>query len=223
MSNFLSTQVLMDINNIFCSNGRKTTKRKTCRNGLSFMSVNHVEKRLKRVQLNFIHYCFIKHLLDCLGQKSWDSVWSSCLCFGSCSCRRGHARHRQRHVAGRPAGGEIQVSRQTHAPQYRTQTKPIHLSDPVLCFTSKVSLFVSTGTRSKTKSSGNVQTDTAKIHPPPSPLPPSAPKLLKNKALLCKPLVQNKGVSCKTQTASVEAQTGTDTNYQSVYPHTFRK
>uniref|UniRef100_A0A3B3V7M4 Zinc finger MYM-type protein 4-like n=1 Tax=Poecilia latipinna TaxID=48699 RepID=A0A3B3V7M4_9TELE len=64
-------------------------------------------------------------------------------------------------------------------------------------------------TRSKTKNSGNisVQTDTAKIHPPPSPLPPSAPKLLKNKALLCKPLVQNKGVSCKTQTASVEAQT----------------
>ncbi|XP_043993625.1 zinc finger MYM-type protein 4 isoform X1 [Gambusia affinis] len=62
-------------------------------------------------------------------------------------------------------------------------------------------------TRSKTKNSGNVQTDTAKIHPPSSPLPPSAPKLLKNKALLCKPLVQNKGVSCKTQTASVEAQT----------------
>ncbi|KAM4725554.1 zinc finger MYM-type protein 4-like isoform 2-T2 [Anableps anableps] len=61
-------------------------------------------------------------------------------------------------------------------------------------------------TRSKTKNSGNisVQTDTPKVHPP---LPPSAPKLLKNKALLCKPLVQNKGVSCKTQTVSVEAQT----------------
>ncbi|XP_008301887.1 zinc finger MYM-type protein 4 isoform X2 [Stegastes partitus] len=46
-----------------------------------------------------------------------------------------------------------------------------------------------------------LQTETAKVHPPP------APKILKNKALLCRPLVQNKGVSCKTQTADVEAQT----------------
>ncbi|XP_077446206.1 zinc finger MYM-type protein 4-like isoform X2 [Stigmatopora argus] len=32
-------------------------------------------------------------------------------------------------------------------------------------------------------------------------------KSVKNKALLCKPLVQNKGVSCRTQTADVESQT----------------
>ncbi|KAK2830721.1 hypothetical protein Q5P01_018652 [Channa striata] len=55
----------------------------------------------------------------------------------------------------------------------------------------------------QSKNSGNasVQTETAKPHPPPGP------KILKNKALLCRPLVQNKGVSCKTQTADVEAQT----------------
>ncbi|XP_041664939.1 zinc finger MYM-type protein 4-like isoform X2 [Cheilinus undulatus] len=45
------------------------------------------------------------------------------------------------------------------------------------------------------------QTEKVKANPPP------APKILKNKALLCKPLVQNKGVSCKTQTVDVEAQT----------------
>nr|XP_020474150.1 zinc finger MYM-type protein 4 isoform X2 [Monopterus albus] len=53
------------------------------------------------------------------------------------------------------------------------------------------------------KSTGNIsiQTDTVKPHPSP------APKVLKNKALLCRPLVQNKGVSCKTQTVEAEAQT----------------
>lgn len=48
----------------------------------------------------------------------------------------------------------------------------------------------------------SIQTDPVKTYPPPGP------KILKNKALLCRPLVQNKGVSCKTQTADVEAQTG---------------
>uniref|UniRef100_A0A665TA65 Zinc finger, MYM-type 4 n=1 Tax=Echeneis naucrates TaxID=173247 RepID=A0A665TA65_ECHNA len=47
----------------------------------------------------------------------------------------------------------------------------------------------------------SIQTDAVKAFPPP------APKILKNKALLCRPLVQNKGVSCKTQTADVESQT----------------
>uniref|UniRef100_A0A7N6C0V7 TRASH domain-containing protein n=1 Tax=Anabas testudineus TaxID=64144 RepID=A0A7N6C0V7_ANATE len=47
----------------------------------------------------------------------------------------------------------------------------------------------------------SVQTETIKPHPPPRP------KILKNKALLCRPLVQNKGVSCKIQTADAEAQT----------------
>uniref|UniRef100_A0A3Q4HI90 Zinc finger MYM-type protein 4-like n=1 Tax=Neolamprologus brichardi TaxID=32507 RepID=A0A3Q4HI90_NEOBR len=47
----------------------------------------------------------------------------------------------------------------------------------------------------------SIQTETVKTHPP----PPA--KILKNKALLCRPLVQNKGVSCKTQTVDVEAQT----------------
>lgn len=50
----------------------------------------------------------------------------------------------------------------------------------------------------------NVQTDNTDEHPS---LPPPT-KVLKNKALLCKPLVQNKGVSCKTQTADCGAQTG---------------
>ncbi|XP_075995646.1 zinc finger MYM-type protein 4 [Genypterus blacodes] len=50
--------------------------------------------------------------------------------------------------------------------------------------------------RAKKCGSIGVQTDA---------LPP--PKNLKNKALLCKPLVQNKGVSCKVQTADAEAQT----------------
>ncbi|XP_026204181.1 zinc finger MYM-type protein 4 isoform X2 [Anabas testudineus] len=55
----------------------------------------------------------------------------------------------------------------------------------------------------QSKSTGHisVQTETIKPHPPPRP------KILKNKALLCRPLVQNKGVSCKIQTADAEAQT----------------
>ncbi|XP_041810879.1 zinc finger MYM-type protein 4-like isoform X2 [Chelmon rostratus] len=62
----------------------------------------------------------------------------------------------------------------------------------------------STVSNVQTKTLGHIsiQTDTVKAHPP-----PSAPKVLKNKALLCRPLVQNKGVSCKTQTVDVEAQT----------------
>ncbi|XP_061597263.1 zinc finger MYM-type protein 4 isoform X3 [Cololabis saira] len=57
----------------------------------------------------------------------------------------------------------------------------------------------------KSKNFGHIsiQTETPKCQPP----PPPPPKILKNKALLCRPLVQNKGVSCKTQTADVEAQT----------------
>nr|XP_040044626.1 zinc finger MYM-type protein 4 isoform X1 [Gasterosteus aculeatus aculeatus] len=48
-----------------------------------------------------------------------------------------------------------------------------------------------------------IQTDAVSVH---------LPKILKNKAVLCRPLVQNKGVTCKTQTADVEAQT------EDVYP-----
>ncbi|XP_070702115.1 zinc finger MYM-type protein 4-like [Pempheris klunzingeri] len=57
----------------------------------------------------------------------------------------------------------------------------------------------------QSKNSGHIsiQTDSIIKAPP----PPSGPKILKNKALLCRPLVQNKGVSCKTQTVDVEAQT----------------
>ncbi|XP_010796037.1 zinc finger MYM-type protein 4 [Notothenia coriiceps] len=60
-----------------------------------------------------------------------------------------------------------------------------------------------TGTSCHPKSFGNVsvQTDTVNV---PSP---SRPKILKNKAVLCRPLVQNKAISCKTQTVDVEAQT----------------
>ncbi|XP_060915066.1 zinc finger MYM-type protein 4-like isoform X1 [Labrus mixtus] len=62
---------------------------------------------------------------------------------------------------------------------------------------------ITRSTASNSKNSGHisVQTDKVKTHPPP------AQKILKNKAVLCRPLVQNKGVSCKTQTADVEAQT----------------
>ncbi|XP_018554415.1 zinc finger MYM-type protein 4 isoform X2 [Lates calcarifer] len=61
----------------------------------------------------------------------------------------------------------------------------------------------STVSNFQSKNSGHmsIQTETVKPHLP------SGPKILKNKALLCRPLVQNKGVSCKTQTADVEAQT----------------
>lgn len=52
-----------------------------------------------------------------------------------------------------------------------------------------------------TRAAKNV--NTKPIYPP----PPSTTKLLKNKALLCKPLVQNKGISCKTQTVDCEIQT----------------
>ncbi|XP_051928471.1 zinc finger MYM-type protein 4 isoform X2 [Hippocampus zosterae] len=41
----------------------------------------------------------------------------------------------------------------------------------------------------------------------PTPISTSTSRSMKNKALLCKPLVQNKGVSCRTQTVNVEAQT----------------
>ncbi|XP_019726386.1 zinc finger MYM-type protein 4-like [Hippocampus comes] len=41
----------------------------------------------------------------------------------------------------------------------------------------------------------------------PTPISVSTSRSMKNKALLCKPLVQNKGVSCRTQTVDVEAQT----------------
>lgn len=53
----------------------------------------------------------------------------------------------------------------------------------------------------------NVQTHKKSAHPSLSS------KVLKNKALLCKPLVQNKGVSCKTQTVDCEAQTGKSNTY----------
>ncbi|XP_029919162.1 zinc finger MYM-type protein 4 isoform X2 [Myripristis murdjan] len=46
----------------------------------------------------------------------------------------------------------------------------------------------------------STQTDAVKMSAPP-------PKVLKNKALLCRPLVQNKGVACKTQTVDTDSQT----------------
>ncbi|XP_065326496.1 zinc finger MYM-type protein 4-like isoform X2 [Pelmatolapia mariae] len=69
--------------------------------------------------------------------------------------------------------------------------------------TSDRSAQQSTASNSQSKTSGHIsiQTETVKTHPP----PPT--KILKNKALLCRPLVQNKGVSCKTQTVDVESQT----------------
>ncbi|KAG7500671.1 hypothetical protein JOB18_025701 [Solea senegalensis] len=57
-----------------------------------------------------------------------------------------------------------------------------------------------TGSKSKNSTHTSIQTERA-------PPPPPHQKILKNKALLCRPLVQNKGVSCKIQTADVESQT----------------
>uniref|UniRef100_A0A8C2XRK1 TRASH domain-containing protein n=1 Tax=Cyclopterus lumpus TaxID=8103 RepID=A0A8C2XRK1_CYCLU len=57
------------------------------------------------------------------------------------------------------------------------------------------------GPLTRKSNASHIQTDAVKVHPPP------APKILKNKAVLCRPLVQNKGVSCTTQTVDVEAQT----------------
>ncbi|KAM4538768.1 zinc finger MYM-type protein 4-like isoform 2-T2 [Odontesthes bonariensis] len=59
--------------------------------------------------------------------------------------------------------------------------------------------------QSKNSTHISIQTETAKPHPPHHP--PPGQKILKNKALMCRPLMQNKGVSCKTQTVDVEVQT----------------
>ncbi|XP_068603716.1 zinc finger MYM-type protein 4-like [Brachionichthys hirsutus] len=55
----------------------------------------------------------------------------------------------------------------------------------------------------ESKSKGHIgcQTDAVKTNPP------SGQKILKNKAVLCRPLVQSKGVSCKTRTADRDSQT----------------
>nr|XP_019960218.1 PREDICTED: zinc finger MYM-type protein 4-like isoform X1 [Paralichthys olivaceus] len=66
----------------------------------------------------------------------------------------------------------------------------------------------STVSQTQSKNSGHISVQTEAVKPPPPPpAAAAAPKILKNKALLCRPLVQNKGVSCKTQTADVESQT----------------
>ncbi|XP_047460232.1 zinc finger MYM-type protein 4 isoform X2 [Mugil cephalus] len=62
----------------------------------------------------------------------------------------------------------------------------------------------SVATNSQSKTSGHISVQTEPVK---DPHPPPAPKILKNKALMCRPLVQNKGISCKTQTVDVEAQT----------------
>ncbi|XP_008329236.1 zinc finger MYM-type protein 4-like isoform X2 [Cynoglossus semilaevis] len=54
------------------------------------------------------------------------------------------------------------------------------------------------GTTTKPLSKNSTQTETVE---------PQSPKILKNKALLCRPLVKNKGVSCRLQTSDAESQT----------------
>ncbi|KAI5607747.1 zinc finger MYM-type protein 4 isoform X1 [Silurus asotus] len=49
---------------------------------------------------------------------------------------------------------------------------------------------------------GNASTQTDGVKPPSAP-----PRILKNKALLCKPMSQNKGTSCKPNTSSIHTQT----------------
>ncbi|XP_046874702.1 zinc finger MYM-type protein 4 isoform X3 [Hypomesus transpacificus] len=50
---------------------------------------------------------------------------------------------------------------------------------------------------------GNASTQTDMARAPPAP----PPRILKNKALLCKPMVQNKGIMCKPQMVNSESQT----------------
>ncbi|XP_067111849.1 zinc finger MYM-type protein 4 isoform X1 [Osmerus mordax] len=50
---------------------------------------------------------------------------------------------------------------------------------------------------------GNASTQTDMARAPPAP----PPRILKNKALLCKPMVQNKGIVCKPQMVNSESQT----------------
>ncbi|XP_060948229.1 zinc finger MYM-type protein 4 [Limanda limanda] len=64
----------------------------------------------------------------------------------------------------------------------------------------------STVSQTQSKKSGHIGVQTEAVKLPAPPAAP-APKILKNKALLCRPLVENKGVSCKAQTADVESQT----------------
>uniref|UniRef100_A0AAV2K548 TRASH domain-containing protein n=1 Tax=Knipowitschia caucasica TaxID=637954 RepID=A0AAV2K548_KNICA len=58
---------------------------------------------------------------------------------------------------------------------------------------------------SEVKSAMAAKINTRQAPAPPAPAPSA--KVMKNKALLCKPLVQNKGISCKTQTVDAEMQT----------------
>ncbi|XP_072304173.1 zinc finger MYM-type protein 4-like [Eucyclogobius newberryi] len=60
---------------------------------------------------------------------------------------------------------------------------------------------------SPVSSSENRRTITTRMTSAKTTPAPAPPKILKNKALLCKPLVQNKGTSCRTQTTDCEVQT----------------
>lgn len=60
----------------------------------------------------------------------------------------------------------------------------------------------------KTRSAATAST------PPPPPPPPATPR--KNKAAMCKPLMQNRGVSCKVEMKSKGSQTGEPTTPQAV-------
>lgn len=89
-----------------------------------------------------------------------------------------------------------------------TETQgPLNLKTPtpvianVMSLASPAASPVSTSDVTSTRA---VKTTNAK---PAYPPPPSTTKILKNKALLCKPLVQNKGISCKTQTVDCQIQT----------------
>ncbi|KAM4631460.1 zinc finger MYM-type protein 4-like [Polymixia lowei] len=60
--------------------------------------------------------------------------------------------------------------------------------------------------QTKTLGHASTQTDTVQTT--------TTPRILKNKALLCRPMVQNKGVTCKTQTVDTGSQT--DDNFPKV-------
>ncbi|MEE6527639.1 hypothetical protein FKM82_029165 [Ascaphus truei] len=79
-------------------------------------------------------------------------------------------------------------------------------------------LYSKKGQTPGSKTSANVQhktetnmapakTRSAQLSPAPPPPPhPATPR--KNKAAMCKPLMQNRGVSCRVETKSKECQTG---------------
>ncbi|KAM9824029.1 zinc finger MYM-type protein 4 [Neosynchiropus ocellatus] len=70
---------------------------------------------------------------------------------------------------------------------------------------SEAAVQPSTERELRSRKSGRVNSQTETVQKQTQPA--TGYKILKNKALLCRPMVQNKGISCKAQTVDVEVQT----------------